>query len=389
MFDGKRHGEEKKPPKIKSIRSEQDKREREDREQKKGKKKGSKGDSKVKKVTKPVVKGGNKLPVEEQIGETLGGGNSGGRLEDSKQLEKVKKPSPISFKGIQQNIVDKGVNKAGDMAIKSSGLGGKLFSKVNKKVTGDEKVNFAKLAKNNVRGKILLFLITLVIFLLIWLFISIALFVVLFGAVAIFILDEGKGLGDITGGGSTAQTESAGSGKVPEMPPELVGKFIFPNVARVTSLPGWRFHPRENIWKGHLGIDIAYDTPGKTGHDIYAIATGTVIENKWFGTLGNMVGIEHENGYTSLYGHLKKSYVKVGDTIGLDTPIGEMGMTGGNSSGIHVHLEMFTGGKAGFYKMDNRILPQDYLSCTDTKPMEKVVKIHKECDEYQKKVRGI
>ena len=57
---------------------------------------------------------------------------------------------------------------------------------------------------------------------------------------------------------------------------------------------------------------------------------------------GNCVKIEHENGYTTLYAHLSKVYVKKGQFVKQGQVIGKMGDTG-NAYGIHLHFELRKG----------------------------------------------
>ncbi len=67
---------------------------------------------------------------------------------------------------------------------------------------------------------------------------------------------------------------------------------------------------------------------------------------------GNCVKIEHENGYSTLYAHLKEVYVSNGQTVTKGQTIGFMGNTG-NSYGAHLHFEV--------RKDNKRIDPTPYL----------------------------
>ncbi len=68
---------------------------------------------------------------------------------------------------------------------------------------------------------------------------------------------------------------------------------------------------------------------------------------------GNCVKIEHENGYSTLYAHLKEVYVSNGQTVTKGQAIGYMGDTG-NSYGAHLHFEV--------RKNNTRIDPTTYLN---------------------------
>lgn len=86
----------------------------------------------------------------------------------------------------------------------------------------------------------------------------------------------------------------------------------------------------------HPGIDF----DGLTGDPVYPVMAGKVESTGYsrFG-YGNNVIIDHGSGTTSLYAHLSKINVKEGDSVNLETVIGEMGATG-RSFGDHLHLEV-------------------------------------------------
>lgn len=87
----------------------------------------------------------------------------------------------------------------------------------------------------------------------------------------------------------------------------------------------------------HNGIDIT-GTGGK-GSPIYAVNDGTVTTAKYTGDYGYHVVINHNNGYTTLYAHLNKMYVVVGQGVHRGDVIGGMGTTG-RSTGVHLHFEV-------------------------------------------------
>ncbi len=92
-----------------------------------------------------------------------------------------------------------------------------------------------------------------------------------------------------------------------------------------------------------FSLDInhpAIDLPGFTGSPIHAVDGGVVVYAGWndWG-YGNMIMIDHGNGWQSLYGHLSQINVGCGQGVSQGEVIGLMGSTG-NSTGPHVHLEL-------------------------------------------------
>ncbi len=107
------------------------------------------------------------------------------------------------------------------------------------------------------------------------------------------------------------------------------GTFIWPTPLHYLS--GYDYN--SNI---HPGIDIA----GDYGHAIYATDAGVVVYAGWsnYG-YGNLIVIDHGNGWQSLYAHLQSVYVGCGQSVFQGDVIGEMGSTG-NSTGPHLHFEL-------------------------------------------------
>ena len=85
----------------------------------------------------------------------------------------------------------------------------------------------------------------------------------------------------------------------------------------------------------HSGIDIQ----AKTGDPIYSAAAGTVIMASYSGGYGNLVTVDHGDGLTTLYAHLSKINVKVGQVIGDQELVGLAGTTG-RTTGPHLHFEV-------------------------------------------------
>ena len=85
---------------------------------------------------------------------------------------------------------------------------------------------------------------------------------------------------------------------------------------------------------------MAVDFGGSLGSAIYAVDAGTVIYAGWndYG-YGNMIMLDHGNGWQTLYAHLDSVLVGCGQNVGQGDMIGLMGSTG-NSTGPHLHFEM-------------------------------------------------
>jgi hypothetical protein len=127
-----------------------------------------------------------------------------------------------------------------------------------------------------------------------------------------------------------ARVMGAGScGKVSDGAVGL-GYFVWP--ANKHYLSGFDYSPDTN----HRGIDIA----GNTGEPIYAVDAGVIVYSGWndWG-YGNMVMIDHGNGWQSLYGHMNSINVVCGQSVDMGTVIGTIGNTG-HSSGSHLHFEL-------------------------------------------------
>ncbi len=118
---------------------------------------------------------------------------------------------------------------------------------------------------------------------------------------------------------------------------------LWPTYGRITSTFG------ERRW-GHIhkGLDIA----NNVGTNIHTSASGVVIYAGWHGSYGKKIIIYHGFGYTTVYAHLSRIDVNVGDEVTKDDIIGAMGDTG-NSTGSHLHFEILVDGIP-----QN---PQDYL----------------------------
>ncbi len=108
-----------------------------------------------------------------------------------------------------------------------------------------------------------------------------------------------------------------------------IGSFIDPTFGTITSRFGARWGGRHN------GLDIA----NKIGTPVEAADGGVVIASEYDGDFGNLVMIDHNNGYVTYYAHLNSMDVAVGDKVIQGQKIGEVGNTG-YSTGPHLHFEV-------------------------------------------------
>ena len=134
----------------------------------------------------------------------------------------------------------------------------------------------------------------------------------------------GRGANTGTGGGNAGNI--CGGGPV-------ASGFGWP--ADAHSLSGNGYGP------GHLGIDITADT----GANVYAAGAGIVTQAQGgynYG-YGNVVQIDHGNGYVTVYAHLSQINVSVCQAVGQGAVVGYSGNTG-NSFGAHLHFEIRVGG---------------------------------------------
>lgn len=119
------------------------------------------------------------------------------------------------------------------------------------------------------------------------------------------------------------------------------GYFIWPTpgYTRVSSPFGPRPSPGGIGSTNHGGIDIA----APMGARIVASASGTVTASGWNGGFGNMIIIDHGDGYRTLYAHNSQNHVTVGQHVTQGQVIGLVGSTG-NSTGPHLHFEIHRNG---------------------------------------------
>jgi murein DD-endopeptidase MepM/ murein hydrolase activator NlpD len=121
-------------------------------------------------------------------------------------------------------------------------------------------------------------------------------------------------------------------GPIPANAERGTGVFKWPASGQITD----RFGFRTESGRWHNGLDIA----SYRGAPVVAADSGFVTFAGWTDAgYGNLVVIDHGNGYETRYAHLQAFFVTAGQSIGQGTQIGAIGTTG-NSSGPHVHFEI-------------------------------------------------
>ncbi len=98
------------------------------------------------------------------------------------------------------------------------------------------------------------------------------------------------------------------------------------------------FGVRTDPFNGRPAMHTGIDLRGDKGEAVHATANGKVSIAGREGGYGNMVEIDHGNGFSTRYGHLSKIEVKVGQVVRIGQIVGRIGSTG-RSTGPHLHYE--------------------------------------------------
>jgi murein DD-endopeptidase MepM/ murein hydrolase activator NlpD len=118
----------------------------------------------------------------------------------------------------------------------------------------------------------------------------------------------------------------------------------------VNSTFGYRGDP---VRRGRVEFHPGIDFKGSRGDAVKSTADGIVIIAGWFQGYGKCVRIRHKNNLETLYGHLSRVNVKVGQMVNTGQVVGQVGSTG-HSTGNHLHYEVRKNGKP--------INPRNFLS---------------------------
>lgn len=108
----------------------------------------------------------------------------------------------------------------------------------------------------------------------------------------------------------------------------------------ISSYFGGRQDPFDGHEAYHRGVDFA----GAMGEQVMSVAAGVVTRAEPASGYGNLIEINHGNGYVTRYGHNQRLLVAVGDTVVRGQPVALMGSSG-RSTGPHVHFEVLRNGR--------------------------------------------
>lgn len=111
-----------------------------------------------------------------------------------------------------------------------------------------------------------------------------------------------------------------------------------PDVVRVSSQYGTRFFAGKSEY--HPGVDLA----APSGTPIYASGSGVVTRSGWVNGYGQMIEINHGNGYITRYAHASRLLVSVGEHVKSGEEIAKVGCTG-RCTGAHLHYEIVQDGQ--------------------------------------------
>lgn len=100
----------------------------------------------------------------------------------------------------------------------------------------------------------------------------------------------------------------------------------------------------ELLWYGrHKGLDLRVRDkhfPTGIGMPLYAPADGTIVQQSWDNRAGNVLVLDHREGWTTRYYHLSEFVLQAGAQVKEGDLIGHCGDTGAWVTGAHLHWEV-------------------------------------------------
>lgn len=142
-----------------------------------------------------------------------------------------------------------------------------------------------------------------------------------------------------------------------ELGSEPLSASFLSSSAPVADISGMKFSPplrgiitnRQNLASGHHGIDIV----SKENSNIAAVADGTVTLAEWTTETGFVIQVQHKNNLLTVYKHNAKLLKRQGDKVKEGEIIAIMGNTGKETTGPHLHFEMWLNGAS--------LNPEEYI----------------------------
>ena len=129
----------------------------------------------------------------------------------------------------------------------------------------------------------------------------------------------------------------------------------------VTSSFGTRADPFRGGASNHKGIDFH----ARVGDPVLAVADGVVSFSGTKGGYGNVVEVDHGNGYKTLYAHNSRLSVREGELVRVGSEVAKAGSTG-RSTGAHVHFEVWENGRV--------VNPRKFLGTGGNTPVGRVTR---------------
>jgi len=120
----------------------------------------------------------------------------------------------------------------------------------------------------------------------------------------------------------------------------LRGRLPWPTEGRIIAAFGAQVHPRFGTRTFRNGVDIE----ANEGKDVAAVFAGHVVYTGWFKGYGNLIILDHDNEYYTLYAHMAEIGVKEGDDVRQGQRIGTVGDTG-SLDGPRLYFEVRYQGK--------------------------------------------
>lgn len=116
----------------------------------------------------------------------------------------------------------------------------------------------------------------------------------------------------------------------------------WPIDGRISSSFGERVHPVSKKPAFHSGIDLA----AAKGTPVMSASAGVVTRAEFSLGYGNLVDVDHGNGFVTRYSQLDTIGVDVGEAVSNGQTVGTVGMSGRDATGPHLHFEVLKDGKA-------------------------------------------